>query len=116
MPARVIDFIRTHHGNSWVYFFLKKAQENGTHIIMDVKMVNEPTRVPPTYIAYPVQEIMDVNPETGLINDMLDIDGFSRQYSFAGYMEHEIDKAYLTIGVKCVKAFYGISDEKIPAR
>ena len=77
-------------------------------------MVREPTRIPPTYIAYPVKEIMDVNPETGLINDMLDIDGFSRQYSFAGYMEHSSEKAYLTIGVKCVKAFLDIPDETLP--
>tara|TARA_B100001059_G_scaffold187099_1_gene189191 strand:- start:301 stop:2451 length:2151 start_codon:yes stop_codon:yes gene_type:complete len=29
LPDRIIDFIRTHHGNSWVYFFYKKAQEMG---------------------------------------------------------------------------------------
>ena len=102
------------HGDILLAESIKNAQDNGTKVVMDVKMVREPTRIPPTYIAYPVQEIMDVNPETGLINDMLDIDGFSRQYSFAGYMEHEIDRAYLTIGVKCVKAFYGIPDENIP--
>ena len=27
LPERIIDFIRTHHGNSWVYYFYKKAQE-----------------------------------------------------------------------------------------
>ena len=27
LPDRIIDFIRTHHGNSWVYYFYKKAQE-----------------------------------------------------------------------------------------
>ena len=27
MPDRVIDFIRTHHGTSTVYYFYKKAQE-----------------------------------------------------------------------------------------
>ena len=81
---------------------------------MDVKMVREPTRIPPSYIAYPVPEIMDVNPETGLINDMLDTDGFSRQYSIAGYMEHEPDIAYLTLGVKCVKAFLDIPDDAVP--
>ena len=102
------------HGDILLAESIKKAQDNGTKVVMDVKMVREPTRIPPTYIAYPVQEIMDVNPETGLINDMLDIDGFSRQYSFAGYMEHEIEKAYLTIGVKCVKAFYDIPSENIP--
>ena len=27
LPDRIIDFIRTHHGDSWVYYFYKKAQE-----------------------------------------------------------------------------------------
>ena len=102
------------HGDIILAESIKKAQENGTKIVMDVKMVREPTRIPPTYIAYPVQEIMDVKPETGLINDMLDTDGFSRQYSIAGYMEHEPDIAYLTLGVKCVKAFLDIPDSVKP--
>ena len=102
------------HGDILLAESIDNAQKNGTKVVMDVKMVREPTRIPPTYIAYPVQEIMDVNPETGLINDMLDIDGFSRQYSFAGYMEHSSEKAYLTIGVKCVKAFLDIPDETLP--
>lgn len=102
------------HGDILLAESIDNAQKNGTKVVMDVKMVREPTRIPPTYIAYPVKEIMDVNPETGLINDMLDIDGFSRQYSFAGYMEHSTEKAYLTIGVKCVKAFFDIPDETLP--
>ena len=102
------------HGDIILAESIKKAQERGTNIIMDVKMVREPTRIPPTYIAYPVDEIMAVLPETGLINDMLDIDGFSRQYSIAGYMEHEQDKAYLTLGLKCVKSFLGMSDSLVP--
>ena len=102
------------HGDIVLAESIKRAQENGTNIIMDVKMVREPTRVPPTYIAYPVDEIMEVAPETGLINDMLDTDGFSRQYSIAGYMEHEPDIAYLTLGMKCVKSFLGMSDSLVP--
>ena len=74
-------------------------------------MVREPTRIPPTYIAYPVPEIMDAEPETGLINDMLDTDGFSRQYSIAGYMEHEPDVAYLTLGMKCAKEYLNFESQ-----
>ena len=102
------------HGDILLAESIQNAQDNGTKVVMDVKMVREPTRIPPTYIAYPVPEIMDVNPETGLINDMLDTDGFSRQYSIAGYMEHEPDIAYLTLGVKCVKAFLDIPDDAVP--
>ena len=102
------------HGDIILAESIKRAQENGTDVVMDVKMVREPTRIPPTYIAYPVSEIMEVNPETGLINDMLDTDGFSRQYSIAGYMEHEPNKAYLTLGLKCVQAFLDIPGSEIP--
>ena len=102
------------HGDILLAESIQNAQDNGTKVVMDVKMVREPTRIPPTYIAYPVPEIMDVNPETGLINDMLDTDGFSRQYSIAGYMEHEPDIAYLTLGVECVKAFLDIPDDAVP--
>ena len=102
------------HGDILLAESIKNAQANGTEVVMDVKMVREPTRIPPSYIAYPVPEIMDVNPETGLINDMLDTDGFSRQYSIAGFMEHEPDIAYLTLGVKCVKVFLDIPDDAVP--
>lgn len=102
------------HGDILFAESIKNAQDGGTKVVMDIKMVREPTRIPPTYIAYPVPEIMDVNPETGLINDMLDIDGFSRQYSIAGYMDHEPDKAYLTLGMKCVKAYLNIPDSTLP--
>ena len=102
------------HGDVILAESIKKAQEKGTKVVMDVKMVREPTRIPPTYIAYPVKEIMDVNPETGLINDLLDTDGFSRKYSIAGYMEHQPDVAYLTLGLKCVKEFLDISDDVEP--
>ena len=46
-------------------------------------------QIPPNYIAYPVPEIMDMNPETGPINDMLDTDGFL-PIQHAGYMEHSL--------------------------
>ena len=32
LPDRIIDFIRTHHGDSWVYYFYKKAQELGEEV------------------------------------------------------------------------------------
>lgn len=32
LPDRVIDFIRTHHGTTTVYYFLKKARENDDNV------------------------------------------------------------------------------------
>ena len=102
------------HGDILLSQSIKSAQKKGTKVVMDVKMVREPSRIPPQYIAYPVPEIMESKPATGLINDMLDIDGFSREYSVAGFMDHEPGKAYLSLGMKCVKEFLEISDNTIP--
>ena len=102
------------HGDILLAESIKNAQDNGTKVVMDVKMVREPSRIPPQYIAYPVSELMEANPAIGLINDMLDIDGFSREYSIAGYMDHEPGKAYLSLGMQCVKEFLSISDETVP--
>ena len=44
-----------------------EAQLFGTTVIMPAKMVTEPTSAPPQYISYPVKQIMDANPELGLI-------------------------------------------------
>lgn len=37
LPDRIIDFIRTHHGTSLVYFFYKKEQENNPDVEVDEK-------------------------------------------------------------------------------
>ncbi|MBT3618775.1 MAG: CHASE2 domain-containing protein [Candidatus Marinimicrobia bacterium] len=102
------------HGDIMLGEAISEAKAFGTEVIMPVKMVTEQNLQPPQYIAYPVGPIMAANPETGIINDMLDEDGFSRQYSIFDQMSHEPDKYYLTIGVKAVKSFLEISDSALP--
>ena len=102
------------HGDDMLGEAVSEAQMFGTTVIMPAKMVTEPTSVPPQYIAYPVKQVMDANPELGLINDQMDLDGFSRRYSLFDIMAHEPNKYYLTLGVKAFKAFYGISDTSKP--
>ena len=69
---------------------------------------------PSQYIAEPVKEIMKAEPETGIINDLMDDDGFSRQYPIFSEMTHQPDRYYLTLGVKAVKLFLGIPDTTVP--
>ena len=69
------------HGDVILSDAIRKAQSNGTKIVMNTKMVREPLTTPPQYIAEPVKLIMEANPSTGLINDIKDIDNFSREYS-----------------------------------
>ncbi|NQT98283.1 MAG: adenylate/guanylate cyclase domain-containing protein [Candidatus Marinimicrobia bacterium] len=102
------------HGDDMFGEAITEAMAHGTEIVINVKMVTEPSRYPPQYISMPVEALMRSNPETGLINDFLDEDGFARRYSLAGYMNHEPNRAYLTLGLKCVKAFTGIADTVLP--
>lgn len=43
LPDRVIDFIRTHHGTSTVYYFYKKAQEENPDISIEKFQYKGPT-------------------------------------------------------------------------
>ncbi len=102
------------HGDKILGEAITEAQMFGTTIVMNVKMVTEPTLVPPQYIAYPVEPVVKAQPEMGLINDQMDLDGFSRRYALFGEMAHEPDRYYLTLAVKAFKAFKGIPDSAKP--
>jgi len=109
-----LPYMIPRHGDKMLGEAIEEAQMFGTSVIMPVKMVTEPTSVPPQYISYPVAPVMKANPEMGLINDQMDMDGFSRRYALFGEMAHEPDKYYLTLAVKAFKAFKSISDTAKP--
>ena len=100
------------HGDVILSDAIRKAQSNGTKIVMNTKMVREPLTTPPQYIAEPVKLIMEANPSTGLINDIKDIDNFSREYSVAGFLDTDTlrENPYYTLGVSCAKEFLDIPD------
>ena len=98
------------HGDVILADAIRNAQDKGTRIVMDTKLVRESSRNPPEYIMEPVKLIMEAEPATGLINDLKDIDGFSREYSIAGFMDHEPGIPYPTLGLKCVQEYFDISD------
>ena len=80
------------------------AKNNGTKIVMNTKMVWEPLTTPPQYIAGSVKLIMEANPATGIINDIKDIDNFSREYSIAGFDDdYNRENPFYTLGLSCVK-------------
>ena len=109
-----LPYLIPRHGDKILGEAITEAQLFGTTVVMNVKMVTEPSLVPPQYIAYPVEPVVNANPEMGLINDQMDIDGFSRRYAIFGEMAHEPDKYYLTLAVKALKAFKGIPDTAKP--
>ncbi|NIA18796.1 MAG: CHASE2 domain-containing protein, partial [Simkaniaceae bacterium] len=109
-----IQFDVSRDGDDELADAIRDAKARGTSVIISTKMVKETTRVPPEYIAEPTAEIKAADPLTGLINDMMDEDGFSRQYSLYGVMGQEPDKAYLTFGLESVRAYLDFPDTTIP--
>lgn len=109
-----IPYLIPRHGDILLGEAITEAQMFGTTVVMNVKMVTEPTLVPPQYISYPVEPVKKAKPEMGLINDQMDIDGFSRRYAIFGEMAHEPGKYYLTLAVKAFKAFHNVPDTAKP--
>ena len=110
-PTELRQFIPG-HGDVILSDAIRKAQLNGTKVVMNTKMVREPLTTPPQYIAEPVKLIMEAKPSTGLINDIKDIDNFSREYSIAGFLDTDSlrENPFLTLGLSCAKEFLDISD------
>ena len=69
------------HGDKILAEAIREAKAYGTEVIIASKVASEASRQPPQYIANPHDEIMKAAPETGIINDQMDADGFSRRYA-----------------------------------
>ena len=102
------------HGDKILAEAIREAKAYGTEVIIAAKVASESSRQPPQYIANPHEEIMKAEPETGIINDQMDADGFSRRYALFSELSHQPGRAYLTLGLKAVKSFLGISDTTMP--
>jgi len=102
------------HGDKIFAESIIEAKAYGTEVIIATKVASEASRQPPQYIANPHEEIMKAEPETGIINDQMDADGFSRRYALFSELSHQPGRAYLTLGLKAVKSFLGISDTTMP--
>ena len=89
---------------------IRYAQSKDTRIVLASKLVNEPTRLPPEYVMYPVPRIMAADPEPGLINEIKDKDGITRKYGLFYLMSHEPDVWYLPLGLKALKEYWDIPD------
>ncbi|UCH63203.1 MAG: adenylate/guanylate cyclase domain-containing protein [Fidelibacterota bacterium] len=98
------------HGDEVFADAIRYAQSKGTRIVLASKLVNEPTRLPPDYIMYPVTRIMDSDPEPGLINEIKDSDGITRKYSLAYELSSEPGTWYLPLGIKALKEYWGLHD------
>ena len=100
------------HGDEVFGEAIAEAIKHGTEVVINTKIATDLNMIPPQYIARPVEAIMQANPETGLINDLMDKDGFSRNYALGNYLQQDtlLTRMYLTLAIKCVKAFEGLAD------
>lgn len=68
------------HGDSVFAESIREAEQKGTSIILAAKKATEQTRVPPSYIQNPLEIFVDAGASIGLINEVKDADGFTRNY------------------------------------
>lgn len=106
--------IQFRHGDEVFADAIRYAQSRGTRVVLASKLVNEPTRLPPEYIMYPVPRIMEADPEPGLINEIKDFDGTTRKYALSYEMSHEPGVWYLPLGLKALKEYWDIPDTTLP--
>ncbi|MBD3274754.1 MAG: CHASE2 domain-containing protein [Candidatus Marinimicrobia bacterium] len=67
-------------GDSIFAASIHQAERKGTSVILAAKKATEQTRVPPTYIQNPLDIFIDAGASVGLINEVKDADGFTRNY------------------------------------
>ncbi|MCH8011894.1 MAG: adenylate/guanylate cyclase domain-containing protein [Candidatus Marinimicrobia bacterium] len=102
------------HGDSVLADAIREAQAKGTSVILATKLVQEPTRIPPQYIQFPVEVLRSADPDYGLVNEEPDTDGFSRQYFTFLKIEQERDTWYSTLGIKAVQKYLNLPDTTLP--
>ncbi|MCH8070048.1 MAG: CHASE2 domain-containing protein, partial [Candidatus Marinimicrobia bacterium] len=102
------------HGDSVLADAIREAQAKGTSVILASKLVQEPTRIPPQYIQFPVEVLQSADPDYGLVNEDPDPDGFSRQYFTFLTIEQDPGIWYSTLGIKAVQKYLELPDTTLP--
>lgn len=102
------------HGDSVFAEAIREVRARGTSVIIASKIVDESTSVPPQNLNLPNDIILSGSPETGLINEYQDIDGYTRQYYVFYWMDHEPDRVYMSIGMKAIQKFLDFPDDIVP--
>lgn len=99
----------TAEGDSAFAAAIRKAHSEGTDVVLAAKLVEEPHLVPPRYVQEPIPVLMEAGPDLGLVNEIKDLDGFTRRYMIFNYLERE-GKVYLSLGLKAVANYLNLPD------
>jgi len=102
------------HGDSVLADAIREAQAKGTSVILASKLVQEPTRIPPQYIQFPVEVLKSADPDYGLVNEEPDKDAVSRQYFTFLTIEQDPGILYSTLGIKAVQKYLNLPDTTLP--
>ncbi|MBL7074529.1 CHASE2 domain-containing protein [candidate division KSB1 bacterium] len=95
-------------GDSTFAEAIREARAAGISIILGSKLVFEKTLVPPDYIQYPIDTLMNAGPETGLVGELIDPDGVTRCYIVYNMVSRD-SLPHLSLGMKAVKEYLGYS-------
>jgi len=97
-------------GDSLFAEAIKYAYSQGVDVVLAAKYVEEKTRIPPDYINYPIQRLIDAGSETGLIGEVKDPDGVTRNALIFSLITND-SIPHLSLPLKAIKSYLEISDE-----
>ena len=103
------------HGDLIFKNAIQYAESLGTSVVLASKRASESTRKPAEYIQLPTEELMSIQPETGLVGEYkASEDAVTREYIIYSIINNDYSKVYLSLGLKAVKEYLDIPDEVIP--
>lgn len=115
LRERGMDDLLPAHGDSAFADAIRQVQARGTSVVLGTKLLQEPTRIPPQYVQYPIDVLQTANPSFGLVNENPDLDGVSRQYFTFLSATHDPGRWYPTLGMKAVQKYLDLPDETLPS-
>lgn len=98
------------YGDSLFAEAIMNAHSQGVDVVLAAKYVEEKTRIPPDYINYPIQRLLDAGSETGLIGEVKDPDGVTRNALLFSIITND-SIPHLSLPLKAIKSHLKISDD-----
>lgn len=99
------------YGDSLFALAIRNATAKGSHIVLAAKYIIEKTRIPPDYVAYPIDKLLEAGAETGLVGEVKDQDGVTRKGMIFSKVSND-STLYLSLPLKAIKAYLNIPDDE----
>ena len=99
------------YGDSLFALAIRNATAKGSHVVLAAKYIIEKTRIPPDYVAYPIDKLLEAGAETGLVGEVKDQDGVTRKGMIFSKVSND-STLYLSLPLKAIKDYLNIPDDE----